>query len=487
MKIPVHTRVPDCDGLELPDVLMEPKIHLVHDVYIYNNLLFIPDYQPSYDFINYYSNETPDSFFNRFKDKLPIESDRVTLFASNPWIPSYSHYTLQCIGTLLLAREMGILSKDIQIIAPSSARFMKELLEKYSFSDENFFQLKPHTLYRFSNLVYSDLYYYHTYIFPNIIHPKLVNLYATHSEPADQEPNYRIYISRKSKKNRSVRNEDEVIEFFKKRGFAIVDFDVIPVKEQIEHVQRASEIAASHGGSGVNLLYKQQDEFTFTEFYANRFYPWHANILFSKNCRYSAVRNQTEGKSKDAVSTIDLELAGKALAEPSWIFSSADLPKRCETEFDSKSQFDCLIRKIYENHFFRNIDLVDLPRASLLTYHRTFVSISTHKTELIQMSRPFEVEKDRFLIQTPEGANLEAIYCDSRICLHAPALKRYISAIDDSGRVALSYNRVFFQARLRYDHYLSILVNGKYLSAREDGSFSLVNYIEKWETFYLIW
>jgi capsular polysaccharide biosynthesis protein len=68
-----------------------------------------------------------------------------------------------------------------------------------------------------------------------------------------QNPNTKIYITRKNAKWRKITNENELYPILKRFGYKIVDLDVIDVNHQIECFQSANIIVGIHGAGLVNM------------------------------------------------------------------------------------------------------------------------------------------------------------------------------------------------------------------------------------------
>ncbi|HCX74482.1 MAG TPA: hypothetical protein DHU93_02695 [Algoriphagus sp.] len=65
----------------------------------------------------------------------------------------------------------------------------------------------------------------------------------------------KIYISRENAAHRKVLNEKEVIKKLKSKGFEIVYFEHLTVREQIEIMMETKILVGLHGAGLVNMLY----------------------------------------------------------------------------------------------------------------------------------------------------------------------------------------------------------------------------------------
>jgi capsular polysaccharide biosynthesis protein len=70
----------------------------------------------------------------------------------------------------------------------------------------------------------------------------------------EYEPPPRFYVRRVGK-SRPIDNEHEVLDFFRKRGWAIIDTEQLPLGIQIRLFSQAEMICAPHGAGLTNLLW----------------------------------------------------------------------------------------------------------------------------------------------------------------------------------------------------------------------------------------
>jgi capsular polysaccharide biosynthesis protein len=90
------------------------------------------------------------------------------------------------------------------------------------------------------------------------------------------EPPDRIYINR-HKQFRTVANEEEVTEFFRSRGFAVIDTAALTLGQQIRLFSQADVICGVHGAAFANTMWCKQGckvfEF-FSQGFLNGCYEW---------------------------------------------------------------------------------------------------------------------------------------------------------------------------------------------------------------------
>ncbi|NTW32157.1 MAG: glycosyltransferase family 61 protein [Bacteroidetes bacterium] len=68
----------------------------------------------------------------------------------------------------------------------------------------------------------------------------------------------KIYISRKNAGRRTLSNEDDVINVFKKFGYSILNCENLSLNEQISIFSNASTIASLHGAGLTNMIWMEK-------------------------------------------------------------------------------------------------------------------------------------------------------------------------------------------------------------------------------------
>lgn len=235
------------------------------------------------------------------------------LYASQNFACNYSHFTLQCLGVILLAKELNLINHTLIIIRPDlHSRFQDELLKTFNLDKFNYTILDPTKVYKIDNLFYCDS------LFDYSISKSFIEVYERAAQKLHFNKNrfkQRIYLTRiNNKTNRVAINEQELIDYLSNSGFQILDFDNMTILDQIGAIIQAKVICAPHGASGANLVYKQKDKFKFIEIFSqNRLINFHANILQAKNCNYTATVNKAQhphiaGHIEDGPFEIDIDL-----------------------------------------------------------------------------------------------------------------------------------------------------------------------------------
>jgi hypothetical protein len=137
----------------------------------------------------------------------------------------------------------------------------------------------------------------------------------------ERVPGRRIYVTRgRERNNRTVTNEDEVVESLADRGFAVVDPGTMPVSEQIRTFGEAAWIVAPHGAALANLAFASAGASVvelFAPDYVQGCYWKLADCIDGLEYRYllGTGRGPRDGQMNGVMSdiTIDLAALGRAL------------------------------------------------------------------------------------------------------------------------------------------------------------------------------
>lgn len=472
-KIPVFTA--NDENIYLPFQKNFPKatLYYTNEAYIFNNMLFVPD--EIYKNLNFYKwfskvfGVCPDLWIPRILNYKMVEIKETALFANYFQGRNYSHFTMQALGVLLLAKERNILSKKILVIKPKPTKFIDFLLKLINI--ENSITLENNVVYKLNSLFYSNVYFHTTYSHTLKPWNKIyIDLYNKNIKDLIYDTNItKIYIARRSKKRKCL-NEEEVITFLAKFGYKTVYFDNISPLEQISLIESANSIIAPHGASGANFCYKSKKEFKFIEIFANRFVNWHTLILNSKNCNYSAIRCQAENNSIESDFKIDLTLLEKALCETSHKFKLHNEDNNIEN--NSIRNLTSTIPYIFNIHYNYEDNFKYVPHNSIITYHNTIIDLDDNNQALIHHKN----YKSRISFKI----------FNNTISFHIDDLNKYIHSIDNLGNVTLSDQEKYFNIIFNYSRLnISIISNDLFLSARRNQQFKLVTNHLTWEHFYI--
>lgn len=304
----------------LPNVFIEPQIHIAKDVFVYCHALFSQEvlslncsYKQSLAnmdwWIGWFMHQRRPAFEREDYIYLP----GTYLYCDHFYAGNYHHYHFQSLGALLLAWEAGL--RNYPIIMQRKTTFHDRVLGYHHLDHLNFFSLDPDKLYKLERVIYTDCH------LDGMHGAKFISLFekaAAKTKPYNVD---KLYVTRINNKLRSAINEQEVIDFLKQKGFSIYNFDEMPMEDQIGLINGAKTICAMHGGSGTNMLYRNKKPLKYIELFGNRVTPCHAYIFSSKKCAYTGTVNPAINSIPDSSYTIDLDLLSKALDYTSHYFN----------------------------------------------------------------------------------------------------------------------------------------------------------------------
>jgi len=166
------------------------------------------------------------------------------------WGEGYYHWFMDALPHLIMLPE---LPADTRIIVPPRlASYQLETLRWLGLSDR--FRPTPER-----HLIVEHYYFCSATSMTGCYNPCAVQFlrrsFLHHADSAWDSPR-RFYLRRVGKFRR-ITNEAEVLDFFRKRGWAIVDTEQMTLPQQIGLFSRAEMICAPHGAGLTNLLWCQ--------------------------------------------------------------------------------------------------------------------------------------------------------------------------------------------------------------------------------------
>lgn len=310
----------DCRNNRLPvyPVWTMPSMHLERNVFLYHNMILnenILEQQAAFFRFLFKISLNKTQFLHKFfrlAQNIPIIYLKGHhLLATHPYFENYSHFTLNCLSTLLIARYYKLINRDLHIIINLTKKFHQELLAYHNLNiDNQILTADPEKLYCLENCYYCDATFNSIYS-----SPEMFDLFINdNSNTSNNESRYNLYITRKNNPYRSALNEDEVIRYLTECDFRIESFDNIPVERQIALIQGANTICAPHGASGANFVYIGTGTKKVIEFFPeNHLFSGHTSILMGKDLAYSGTVNRCVRDGHDAPYTVNMVALEQAL------------------------------------------------------------------------------------------------------------------------------------------------------------------------------
>jgi capsular polysaccharide biosynthesis protein len=166
------------------------------------------------------------------------------------WVDGYYHWFLDVLPRLSLLPE---LPEDIRVMVPAGLNSYRRDTLKW-LGLEN--RVRPTAE---KHLLVENYYFCSPTAMTGCYNPHAVQfLRRAFLSRADlaYDPPRRFYLRRVGQV-RPILNEDEIVDFFRKKGWAIVDTEQLPLAQQIQLFARAEMICAPHGAGLTNLLWCQ--------------------------------------------------------------------------------------------------------------------------------------------------------------------------------------------------------------------------------------
>jgi capsular polysaccharide biosynthesis protein len=166
---------------------------------------------------------------------------------------NYYHFLHDCLSRISILEQCPEVAPVDRWYVPRSSAFQRELLDLLGIPADQCIDSDEVTHVRAETLVVPGL---NAQIERNP--PWLSAWLRERCKPADVDriPGRRIYLPRRaSKHNRSVTNEDAVIEALQARGFELFDPGAVSVADQIHTFGEADVIVAPHGAALANLAF----------------------------------------------------------------------------------------------------------------------------------------------------------------------------------------------------------------------------------------
>ena len=166
---------------------------------------------------------------------------------------NFSHFLADSLPRIQLVRDTGI-EIDTWIVSSRDHRWQREGLDLAGISTDQTVALTDFPWISARTLIVPS----RTGFAPTTApwaRDRLINLLAPESRPRER----RILIARQQAARRRLRNEDEILNRLLPLGFERVDFDTMPLTEQIRTIHESRTIVAVHGAALGHLLHAPQN------------------------------------------------------------------------------------------------------------------------------------------------------------------------------------------------------------------------------------
>jgi len=166
---------------------------------------------------------------------------------------NYFHWTTDVLPKLIVAKERRLLENTTIILPKFKSNFQLKSVQRLT-NNKIFFDSKRNIFVK--NLIYiSEL---HNSGCPRKNLLKKIKTYFQ-NQPLKKERSLKIYISRSQSSRRKLLNEDQLVEYLKKKNFIILNMEKLNFNDQISLCSRASIIVSVHGAGLTNLLWMKKN------------------------------------------------------------------------------------------------------------------------------------------------------------------------------------------------------------------------------------
>jgi capsular polysaccharide biosynthesis protein len=210
-------------------------------------------------------------------DIITLDNKRRYIIAFDAWSGNHYHWTTEVLSRLFLLKDE--IHKYVLILPENDyiKTTGKELLDLLELRPKDIIYIKP------SEIIYSESLHFinHValtgYINDEILWEikKAIDNKIQHNSNLHFE---KVYVSRESAIYRKVLNEPEVVSLMTSRGYKVISFDGISLKDQIDLCSHARIMVSMHGAGLTNMVFMPSGskilEFRRNKIYHNQCY-WH--------------------------------------------------------------------------------------------------------------------------------------------------------------------------------------------------------------------
>jgi capsular polysaccharide biosynthesis protein len=238
-----------------------PTVELFHfeNVYMFpSGMTFkkfrvVPESLPSKDWIPKFSWKYLLKKFISQKIKK-AEIDKIYILAHDEWSYYYFHWLTDVLPRIFLLKDR---LDDLVLLLPENFNEDYQLSALDIFGIKNIYRISSGSIVKIEKLLIPG----HLAPTGNFIPGVMKNLRGFIFNKMKDKLSFsigdKIYISRSKAKMRKVLNEDEVTDFLKKRGFAILNFEDYSFYEQMAIAYHAKVIISIHGAGLTNMMFME--------------------------------------------------------------------------------------------------------------------------------------------------------------------------------------------------------------------------------------
>lgn len=235
---------------------------------------------------------------------------------------NYAHWLLDIIPKIKLASSVYDLKKIDFFLFSKLNNFQKQSLEMMNLNSNKFIDsnLNRHVIVD-ELLAISHPYFFKNHFFysqsnvPKWIVKYLRNFFIKKNEKNEVKNSYKIYIDRSDAKTNHCKliNNNELINFLKKKNFKVLKLSQISFKKQISIFKNSKFIIAPHGAGLANIIFCERNTKIIEFFPKNHTNKLYKRISKINNLKYKSLcSKKIKNKDKGDI-YIDLKMLKKII------------------------------------------------------------------------------------------------------------------------------------------------------------------------------
>lgn len=195
------------------------------------------------------------------KDTLKV--DRVVVVSRSMWF-NYYHFFFDALTQIVQLDKYGI-DGEISIVVPEAIKdiaYINEFIELSNFlQNRRFVYLKPSQYLEISQeaIVVRD-----SSIHAETISTILKSIDWSLIPDLNEVPSF-VFLTRNSKRLRSIQNSNEIEEIARRNGFVVIDTEKWSLYEQIAFFRKAKNVVGIHGAGLTNTIFANEGQLKLLE------------------------------------------------------------------------------------------------------------------------------------------------------------------------------------------------------------------------------
>lgn len=189
-------------------------------------------------------------------------------YANNPW-----HWVVDCLPKLI-SLERALNGRSLTLLMPEGlSGFQRDSMQALLPANFSIEYLPPETWVESETFFWPSLASgrCNACLPPGYFDEMRARVFAHYGLSKAENPQRRLYITRRNARHRRVKNETEVDALLREFGFEVIELERLSFREQLELFQQASFVAGPHGAGLVATVFS--GPLTLLAFYATQCPP----------------------------------------------------------------------------------------------------------------------------------------------------------------------------------------------------------------------